>query len=1054
MFRPIIGWCLSNRPVVLLLALIVLGLGAYSTTQLNQQLLPNTAFPEAVILVSQPGAGPEQVDRDIAKPLSDQLIGVQGLQHIRSTSSPGYAEIDLIFDYGTNMRAAIATVQQKINQVQLPDTATRPLVETLSLATTSATMLYSLSAQDGDLARISREARELIVPAVSGVTGVATVGVAGTQQRQVSITLDAAKMSRRGVNASSVQQALKAAQVDTPVGTSTRAGKTLPVQVLGTARSADDLKKIIVGEQGTTAPPETIDVSRLHDDLKALAEYVGFELPSSGMPAPLPPRVVLVSLGDVATVQETTVSTNGVSRTNGQAALTLEVVATPDGNAINISRDVKDQLSKIHLDSRDSLQLVSDNATAVKASLNDLVVEGIAGALLAIVVIFLFLHSLRGTLVTAVALPASVLVALVATRVAGYSLNVLTLAGLTIAIGRIVDDAIVVLENSYRHLQAGEDPRQAALNGATEVSLPIASSTLTTVAVFLPIGLVGGLVSLLFVSFALTLVVALLASLLVAITVIPVLASLLLARRAGQAQRESLLARVYRPALGWAIRGPFQKAAVLAITVVLLTSSVIAATRLPVNLFDLGASELLIGSVNLPAGTSVQQTAEQLRAFEDRAKADPDVKMVLVTIGNSTEGAIAFAPQSNQASITVLARDNSKSADLVNRLQDVMDSLYGKGNGSIAARSAQDTGGGTTFQVTIRGTDPAKLRQASDMIAAAIGQDPDLSRIRSSLAAEQPQLQVNVDPVRAAARGFSPQLVAAALTPALSPQNVGRLAGAGTPVVLQVDPASTTADRLADLLLMPGVRLKDVATVSDTFVAENIQRDNGKQEVTVTAQIVNNDTQGASNQATSRIESLKLPPGVDIVTGGASEAIITSFTGMYVAIGVAIMLVYLILVLFFRSLVTPLIILLTMPLSLIGGLFALYVFKSALGVSALLGLLMLLGVVVSNGILLIDFTEKERARGRPLREALLRAGSVRLRPILMTALATIVALLPVSLGISTGGGGGLISQSLAIVVEGGLVTSTILTLVVLPVMYSLVRRRPALDEVASEAAAD
>jgi HAE1 family hydrophobic/amphiphilic exporter-1 len=1025
LIRSIIGWCLGNRSVVVLLALVLLGGGVYSAAQLNQQLLPNTSFPEAVVLVSEPGAGPEQVDRDVAQPLGDALIGVPGLQHIRPNSTPGYAEIDLVFDYGTDLKAAIATVTQRVGQVQLPDTAGRPTVQTLSSTTATATMLYSLAARDGDLPRISREAHDLLVPALSGVPGVATVGVAGTAQRQVSINLDATKMAARGVSASTVQQALKNVQVDLPVGTTTRAGRTLPVQVIGAARSADDLKKIVVGTDAAAA---------------GTAE--------AGTPAPATP----VTLGEIATVQDATAQTNGISRANGQAALTLEVVATPEGNAINISRDVRNQLSAIELNPNDSLQLVSDNAVAVQRSLDDLIVEGVAGAVLAVLVIFLFLHSVRGTLVTAVALPASVLVALLGTRVAGYSLNVLTLAGLTIAIGRIVDDAIVVLENSYRHLQAGDDPRQAAFHGASEVALPIVSSTLTTVAVFLPIALVGGFISLVFLSFAITVVVALLASLLVALTIIPVLVSLLLARRVKRAQGEPLLVRVYRPALSWALGGGARKGGVMAITAVLLAGAALVATRLPVNLFDLSTTEQLTGSVTLPAGTGAEQTSQQLKAFEARAKADPQVRMLLVTIGNGTEGSIAFAPQTNLASITVVARDRSQAPDLVDRLQREMDTLYGKGRGSIAV-SAADSGGGSTFQETIGGSDPARLRQASDMVVAELRRDPGLTSVRSSLAAEQPQLQVAVDPARASARGLSPQAVAAALGPTLSPQAVGRLAGANTPVVLQVEPATTTADRLADLPLMPGVLLKDVATVANTFAPENVQRDNGKQQVTVTAQITSNDTAGASSAASARIDRMDLPPGVEVVAGGATDAIVTNFTSMYVAIGVAIAVVYVILVLFFRSLVTPLIILVTMPLSLVGGLLALFLFRQALGLSALLGILMLLGVVVSNGILLIDFTERERARGRPLQEALLTAGSARLRPILMTALATIVALLPVALGVSVGGGGGLISQSLAIVVEGGLVSSTVLTLVVLPVMYSLVVRRPAPGRASSEVAA-
>jgi HAE1 family hydrophobic/amphiphilic exporter-1 len=1031
--RPIIRWCLSNRAVVVLLTLILMGGGVFSMTQLNQQLLPNIALPGVFILVPEQGAGPDQVDSDVSQPISNALTGLAGLKHVQTSSSQGFAEVSLIFDYGSDLKTDVANVNQKLAQVQLPDTAGKPLVQTFD-SSTSPTMLYSLAARDGDLARISREAHDLVVPAISSVNGVATVGAAGTAQRQVTITLDAAKMASHGVSASGIQQALKGAQIDLPVGTTTLAGKTLPVQVVSTARTVDDLKKVVVsGGDAATA---------------GAAAQAG-----QGLPAPARP----VTLGDVATVQDATAATNGVSRANGAAALTLQVVATPDGNAIGISRDVKAQLSRLHLDSRDSLQLVYDNATYVQSSLNDLLIEGLAGAALAIIVIFFFLGSVRGTLVTAVSLPASILVALIGTKVAGYSLNVLTLAGLTIAIGRIVDDAIVVLENSYRHLQGGEEPRLAALNGASEVSMAIVSSTLTTVAVFLPIGLVGGFISLLFLSFSITVCVALLASLLVALTIIPVLVSIFLARRVGRPHREPILVRGYRPVIRWALRGPWRKVGILIATAALLVTSIAAATKLPVNLFDLGGSNELDGTVTLPAGTTVAQTSARLKAFEARAQADPDVRMVLVTIGNSTEGSISFAPSTNVASITVLSKDQKKSPALARRLQDELDSLYGRGNASIAVNSS-GAGNGNTFQETISGNDGAGLKRASDMIVANLQNDHELTNIKSSLAADQPQLQVAVDPARAAAHGLTTQTVAQLLGPALGPQAMGKLPASNTPVVLQVDPTTTTADRLGGLELVPGVALKDVATVTNTMASETIQRDNGKQQLTVTAQIVTNDTSGASGRATQRIQNLHLPAGVGIATGGAADMIGTSFTSMFIAIGVAIAVVYLILVIFFRSVVTPLIILLTMPLSLIGGLSALYLFHQSLGLSALLGVLMLFGVVVSNGILLIDFTEKERRHDQPLREALLRAGSVRLRPILMTAVATIMALLPVAAGFSTGGGGGLISQSLAIVVEGGLVSSTVLTLVVVPVMYSIVRRRwrprPAFDETVPAQAVD
>jgi HAE1 family hydrophobic/amphiphilic exporter-1 len=1028
LLRPIIRWCLSNRSVVVLLTLILMAGGAVSATQLNQQLLPNISFPAAFILVPEPGAGPDQVDRDVAQPISAALTGLPGGKHVMTTSSPGFSEISVIFDYGTNLKTDVDNVNQKLSQVQLPTTVGKPLVQTFD-ANTSPTMVYSLAANDGDLARITQEANGTILPALNGAGGLAKVTVSGSAQRQVAITLDPARMAVRGISAQAVQQALKASQVDLPVGTTDQGGKTLPVQVVGTASTADDLKKLLV-----SGPAAASGASGASGQPAAAA--------SAGA-AP-------VTLGDVATVQDATTALSGITRTDGRPSLTISAILAADGNAISLSKDVRDRLSKVHLDGNDSLRIVYDTANDIQGSLNDLIVEGLAGAGLAILVIFLFLRSVRGTLVTAVSLPTSILVALIGTKIAGYSLNVLTLAGLTIAIGRIVDDAIVVLENSYRHLQAGEPPRLAALNGASEVSMAIVSSTLTTVAVFLPIALVGGFISLLFLSFSVTVAVALVASLIVALTVVPVLVSLFLGWRVRRgSDRPPVLTRVYQPVLAWALGGWLRKSGVLAVTALLLGVAVVSATRLPVNLFDFGGSTMLTGRVTLPVGTSMQQTSEQLKAFERDAQADPNVKMVNVQVASGSQGAISFAPQTNAADLTVLVKDKKKSDAVQKRLQSDLNSLYGKGNGNISVAGGGGGANNTSFGATISGTDPARMRQASQMILDNLRQDSELTDVKSSLTGDRPVVQVAVDPVKASAHGLSPQIVAGALGQALSPQQVGTLGTGGPPIVLQVDPNAVGADRLATMPLLPGVQLRDVATVSNQLAPQSIDRDNGTQQLSISANVLGNDTSGASQRATQRIKNLHLPSGVGLSTGGAQDLIGTSFTNMFLAMGVGIGIVFLILVAFFRSLVTPLVILMTMPLSLIGGLLALFLFHQSLGLSALLGVLMLFGVVVSNAILLIDFTERERAKDEPLREALLAAGSVRLRPILMTAIATVMALLPVATGFSTGGGGGLVSQSLAIVVEGGLISSTVLTLVVVPVIYSLVRRRwraPAIQE--------
>ncbi|HZV50594.1 MAG TPA: efflux RND transporter permease subunit [Candidatus Dormibacteraeota bacterium] len=1005
--RAVIRWCLGNRAVVILFAAILMAGGVFSLTRIDEELLPSIQFPAVFVLIPDPGAGPEQVDRDLSQPLDAELEGLPGATHVTSTSSQGYSEVAVEFGLDSSLQQDQEAVNQRLAQVQLPAGAGRPIVQTFDFSS-APSMTYSLAARDGDLARATREANQVIVPALRDARDVAQVRVSGGARRVIMITLDPARMVARGVTLPQVQQALSAAQVDLPAGESLQGGRSLPVTVHGRLQTLADLRALPLG----AAP-----VAR-----------------GAGPPAP-------VRLGDVARVEETSAPVNGISRTDGLPSLEIQIIRAPNGNAVALSNDIRRRVAGLHLSREDDLRLVDDAADDIRASLNDLLLEGLLGALLAVLVIFLFLRSLRATLVTAVSLPTSVLVAVLGTDLSGYSLNVLTLAGLTIAVGRIVDDAIVVLENGYRHLQSGETPMEAALNGAAEVASPVISSTLTTVAVFLPIGVVGGIVSRFFLPFSLTVTISLLASLLVALTVIPVLVSLVLRRARVRPTTPApgppgLLARLYWPLLTWVLDRAWRKAGVLLTALTLLAGSLVTLAALPRNILDLGGSTQLTGTVTLPPGTTAPETDARLLPFERAAMADPAVRTVQVSIGSSDYGAYTAAASSNVARLSIRLRSKAGAALVADRLRRRLDRLYGSANAQLAVSSFGPSSNG--FQATLRGTNPADLRRASDAVVAALSHDRELTNVKSSLAAAKPELDVAVDPARAAAYGLTPQTVAAAVAAALDTRDVGSL---GTEALqLRLDPGATTADRLPELPLGPGVVLGEVATVTETMAPVTITRTDGAQEVTVTADVTVPDTQGAIQRATRRLDRLSLPAGVGLGSGSSNQELENAFTQMVVAIGVAVAIVFVILVTFFRSLVTPLVILLTMPLALIGGLLALYLFRQALGLPALLGVLMLLGIVVSNAILLVDFVERNRAE-HELNQALALAGSVRIRPILMTALATIVALVPVASGLSTAGGGGLISQPLALVVEGGLISSTFLTLVVIPVVYSVLRRR-------------
>jgi len=1012
--RRIIAWCLGNRPVVILFAVLFMGAGIFSIFRLNQELLPSIDFPSVFIVTGDPGANPAVIDRDISIPLSNALNGLPHAEHVFATSSQSFSQVQVQFNVDSNTKDDLDAVNQRLGQVQLPSGAGKPLVQTFSFSA-APSIIYSLAAADGNLSRATLEAQTVIAPALQGAQGAAQVKVVGGEQNAITITLDPARLAAHGLATFQVAQALQGVQVDLPAGQSLSGNRVVPVEVLSTLRTAADLRAVPVG---TTPPSRSA-----------------------------PPSIV--TLGDVATVQEAPAPVNGIARTDGLPSLSIQVIRDPNGNAISLSNDIHSRVAALHLDPSDRLSLIEDSATGIRASLNDLLLEGLLGALFAIFAIFLFLRSIRATLVTAVSLPTSVLVALLGTAVGGFSLNVLTLAGLTIAVGRIIDDAIVVLENSYRHLQKGEPPRLAALNGATEVSKAVISSTLTTVAVFLPIALVGGIISKFFVPFSITVTISLLASLLVALTLIPVLVSFFLERRTALAEgRRDWSHRVYQPILGWALSSRFSKAVVVLAAMLLFALAVgaVASPLVAKNFFDFGNTDQLVGGVKLPPGTTSSETSQQLERFETAAAADPGVKLVQVTIASSDYGGYSAGFETNQARLLLLVKDKHQASAVISRLQQKLNELYGLGNGLLQAASFGP--GSSRFEARASGQDEQALRQASDLIVAKLQQDSELSDVQSDLAAAKPQLSVDVAPEKASAHGLSPRLIAQIVAQALSPMSLGNLGGGGPPVSLRIDPASVTVDRLGDLPVGPGATLKDVATITNQTAPNSINRRDGTRLVAVSAVINGTDTSAISQRATALVQTVPLPVGVKLDTGGTSEEINQSFQSMFEAIGIAVAIVFIILVIFFRSVVTPFVILVSMPLALIGGIAALLVTRSALGLPALLGVLMVFGIVVSNAILLIDFAERARET-QPTREALLLAGATRLRPILMTAVATVVALLPVAVGLSTSGGGGLISQSLAVVVEGGLITSTVFTLVVVPVVYSLIARRGRVGAIAA-----
>ncbi|MEU7783620.1 efflux RND transporter permease subunit [Amycolatopsis sp. NPDC049159] len=1012
---------LRNRSLIGLLALVVVGFGAFALPQIKQQLFPSLQFPQAQIVTAYAGASPDAVDRQVTEPLEGALQGLKGLEEVNSTSSDGVSRVVAQFEFGTDIDGAVQQIQQVVNQVRtrLPQNS-EPAVSAGS--TDDLPVVLVAAGTAGDPQALAPALTDQVAPELRKIEGVRTVTVTGVQQPRVTITLDYAKLAAAGVDPASIATSLQTAGAAVPAGTLTEGGKTLSVQVGGGQTTVDSLRNLYLTPSAAASPSRP------------------------GTPARGP-----VKLGDVADVQAGFAPPTSITRTNGKPSLGLSITMVDNGNAVAISDAVRDKLPELAKKTGAEMNVVFDQGTPVKDAISGLTTEGLLGLAFAVVVILLFLLSVRSTLVTAVSIPLSVVVALLALWTGDLSLNLLTLGALTIAIGRVVDDSIVVLENIKRHLAYGEEKQRAVLDGVREVAGAVTSSTLTTVAVFLPIAFVGGFVGELFSPFAITVTVALLASLLVSLTVVPVLAYWFLkqpaipadaieAERAREAavekERRGLLQRAYLPVIRFATQ---RRLTVVLLALLIFAGTVGLATRLNTNFLDQSGGTTLNMTQKLPAGTSVEAKEKAATSVEQALAAESAVRTYQVSVGGG--GAFGFGGGTNTSISVTVAKDTDLDA-LSDRLRAKLASRPELGEIKIGA----DASGFNSDQVSVTVTAPseAALKPASDQVVQALGGVSGLTEVTSDLAVGSPRVQVEVDDAAAAARGLSASTIGQVANQAIAGRTVTQLpvGGQRTDVVLRAGTAPVTVDQVKGLPI-PGptgvVRLDEVAKVSTVDGPASVHRTGGDLSTTVTAKNTGDNLSKTTADIKSKLDGLTFTGGASYSLGGVSQDQQEAFSNLFLALLAAIAIVFLIMVATFRSLIQPLILLVSIPFAATGAIGLLLATGTALGLPALIGMLMLVGIVVTNAIVLIDLINQYRAEGMSVADAVTEGGRRRLRPILMTAAATIFALVPMALGIT--GQGGFIGQPLAIVVIGGLVSSTLLTLVLVPTLYTMVETR-------------
>ncbi len=1025
---------LRNRSVVALAVAAIVLIGAYAVTSLRQELIPSIEFPAVTVFTVQPGASPADVERSVTTPIETALKSLPGIEEMTSYSNEGMSVVVVMFDFGADMEANQAAATQAVERVRpfLP-TGLQPQVGAINLGGLPVVQLAVSSPLPPE--ELTALIRQKVLPRLQQVEGVTDVSLSGAAEYQLQLELKPMALASLGVSPQAIMGALQTANVSMPAGTLAVDGATIPVRVTSRSVTLDALRALPLNGAGGAASAAGGSSGMAGQAPTGAGDATG----SSPI---APPAAAPVTLGQVADLTIIPAPASSITRTNGQPTIGISVTKAADGNVVDISADVAELIPEFEasLGEGAAITTVVDQAPYITQSIRSMWEEGILGAFFAILVILLFLRNWRSTIVAGISIPLSVIIALVVLWGRDSSLNMLTLSGLTIAIGRVIDDSIVVLENAYRHLQEGDDPQTAAYKGTKEVSAAITASTLTTVAVFLPLGFVSGISSEFFRPFALTVTFALLASLLVALTVVPVAVTWMLSKKqVGHRDPDELtwMQRVYLPTIRFASK---HKLLTVLVASGLLVGSLALTPLLKTNLMDQSAETTFSITQQMPAGTQSDVTLEAAAMIETLLAETEGIDIYQVTVG-STGGLFGVGggvnASASRAQFLVTADADHDKTVLMDDLRARMTAANVPGELSL---SVADASGGdmSAIEVRISADDPAVLEEANAAVVDRLKELGGIATVTSNLSERMPQIQVNVDPTKAAAAGLDATTVGGYVGLMLNGMPVGTVMTEQGPLPAYIRlPAMNGAspDTFGDILLAGSsgiMPLSSVATVTQVEEPVQITHTGGDRTITVNATSEGNNVGATATEIETALADLEMPEGSNWRMAGVTEMMNDMFTTLGIAMLIAILLVYLIMVGTFRSLLNPLILLVSIPFAAVGAIVLLLVTGTTLGMPSLIGLLMLIGIVVTNAIVFLDLVEQFREQGMDARTAVIEGGRRRLRPILMTAVATILALTPMALGL---GEGSFLSRPLAVVVIGGLLTSTVLTLVLVPVLY-------------------
>lgn len=1004
-----------KRPITTIMVILMVAMGGIlSYTNLDLALMPTMDIPIAIVSTTYVGAGPSEIETLITKPIEEAISSISNIDTVSSQSMANSSFVIAQFTDGTDIDMAAIDMREKIDLVKgsLPDDANDPLV--LKMDINAVPIYIGVTSANLDLTQLNDLLDENVVNRLERIEGVSAVTLSGGDENEIEIKVSPEKLAGYGLTTNQITQVLKAENINLPSGSIYQGDSKMQIRTIGEFTSVDDIRHLPI----TT------------------------------------PQGGLITLSDVAEVNEVIKERSSFTIINGEKGILISLDKQSTANIVEVSDKIYKEMDKITKDYPElHLTMLTDTSDYIKTSISNVTSTAFQSAAIAVIVLFLFLRNLITSLIIGVSIPVSIFATFGLMYLNGMSMNIISMGGITIGIGMLVDNSVVVMDNIFKFWERGYSPKEAAELGAKEIAMAVTASTLTTVAVFLPLAFVKGTIGQLFQNLAYTICFALAASLVVSLTFVPMACSILLFKGEQKALRpDNMFNKIlnkwgdafdaidnfYRKVLMSSLRHR-KRTFVIVVAFFLLTmaSAPLAGFDFMPSM-DQGSASI---SIELPKGSKLELTEEITNEALYRISSIPELDTVFASVGSGMMGG-----GTDSSSITILLvdmKDRTRSTDEVcDEITEMLSDIPGADITVSASSSAMGSYGGKDVSFTVTGTDMETLRSIEKDLTQLLSKQKGLKEVTGSSDDTVPEATVKIDRARASQYGITTSSIAGALSTAVSGSTATQYKVDGDEIDVTIRYDKDVINYLNDVKNVTvttasgtQIPLTEVANIYETDSTVTINRENQKKYVTVEANTDGIDSSAAMKIIDTALADYPFPDGYSYSYGGNMESMMESFTSLFIVLIVAILLIYMIMASQFENLVYPGIVMFSMPLAITGGIFGLVVTGNTITTTAFMGFIMLMGMVVNNAIVLIDYTNQLVGRGRTVNQALIMAGPSRLRPILMTTLTTIIGLLPMALGSMEGME---MQKPLAITVIFGLTISTIITLVLIPVIYSSV----------------